>query len=132
MPRTARTKTVREIAAEMLVERRKQTGDQVAVELDHPTGAQPIPSSRERELFWKRSLPPEQELALQQQGLTPSQISAQVFARRWQMARMMFGDDAVKIGEWARRHVRLGPPDQPTPGDTPDAPTAPGPPVGGY
>jgi hypothetical protein len=125
MARTARTKTVREIAAEMLVERRKQTGDQVAIELDHPTGAQPIQSGRERELFWKRSLPPEQEFALQQQGLTPSQISAQVFARRWQMAKMMFGDDAVKISEWAHRHVRLGPPEpkaeQAAPADLPTA-----------
>ena len=63
MPREPK-RTITEIAGDILVERRRAVGDAAAERRGPPAGAERIPERVEREAYWKRFLPPEQEQLL--------------------------------------------------------------------
>lgn len=122
-------RTVTEIAGDILFERRRSVGDAAAERRGPPAGATRISEALQREAYWKRFLPPEQEQALLAEGQSRQQVSAAVYPRRWELWEQQ-GELPERLS-WAKRMATLGPPEAPLEAPEDDEPT-PGPLGGGY
>lgn len=105
------TRTVREIAADVLIERREAAVDAAVERLGRPSGAREMPLREQRDAFWHRAVSPEDEAALWAQGKTPTEISGAVYPRRWELFSDHGGELPEKVS-WAKRLADLGPPDE--------------------
>lgn len=115
----AEKRTVREVAGDLLLEKRKQLGDEAAKRLERPTGARALTKAEQRAAFWKRFATPEQEAAMLADGQSPMAVSAVVYKRRWELWNDAGPELSDKLA-WAKEMAKLGPPE----GDAPAPATA--------
>lgn len=83
----------RDMVADMLSQYREKATDEIVAAMGPSPDTEDVTPEREKELFWHRSISPEQEAQLwAMPGMTPEKVSREVYKARWTMYDEEMGD----------------------------------------
>lgn len=99
----------RDDVAESLLDTQQRVGEALEQGLERDPTMAKLSADRERQLFWQRAIPAEEEALLWQQGVDPWEISSRVFPHRWKLMGMGRTTDTEKVA-WLKKYQQLGPP----------------------
>jgi hypothetical protein len=124
MPRA--TQSTRDILSETFESGRRVLVPQLATLMRRDKITE-VEAAEERRRFWQRAITEQEEASLWQQGMTPYEISKQVYPDRWDMAGAEGRVHESEIAAWSHKHAQKGTPQPSAPPMTPQAPASPQP-----